>query len=419
MLVYRLIPKKPRRCLKLLCGFAFLSLSNPYAHAKDIPASEQNTALEGLPPISDEEIQEDMKKYLGIRYRRAGASKTGFDCSGFVKVIYDEVFGVELPHQSSQQARSSELIDISLDSLRTGDLIFFSTEGRRKTINHVGIYLSEGRFIHAARSKGVVITELDNPYWRPKIVRTKRLGIRDAEEDFEPATAGLNLTLPLGRQSAFSFFYEKTERSPYSPSLLDNNLFYSFLGGEGHRMEVDYQSRVHASVSSRLTMFREDFFLPGQEEIFPPRPILGSPDLYDNRGVYAQGLRLASDIRPFPELSVTPSLSYLDYGPSINETGLPNLFLGLHVNLFSSLDGWSLSTSLRMPFPRNSSSLSSGSDDDESVDFSLAYRQRLSDQVHLSITGDRLMRYSPASKDSLSRFDTDDQQFRLMLHFFY
>jgi murein DD-endopeptidase / murein LD-carboxypeptidase len=162
-------------CLHVICGFALISLSFHHAFAKETTTKRLASGSNDKAPHPDELIQADMKKYLGVPYRRAGASKKGFDCSGFVKVVYNEIFGVELPHQSSQQSLASELVGISLDSLRTGDLVFFSTSGKNKAVNHVGIYLSDGKFIHAARSKGVVVSELNQPYWRSKIVGARRL----------------------------------------------------------------------------------------------------------------------------------------------------------------------------------------------------------------------------------------------------
>jgi cell wall-associated NlpC family hydrolase len=130
-----------------------------------------------------------MEKYLGIRYKRGGNSTKGFDCSGFTRQIYSEVFGIDLPHQSSEQNRVNLLTTVPTDELKTGDLVFFSTGRSKKGINHVGIYLSDGRFIHSARTKGVVISTLDDPHWKARLVSTKRLAGRDsmmASMDSEP-----------------------------------------------------------------------------------------------------------------------------------------------------------------------------------------------------------------------------------------
>ena len=121
-----------------------------------------------------------MEKYLGVRYKRGGSTSKGFDCSGYVKQIYSEVFGVDLPHQSSQQNRSRLLTPVSRDELKTGDLVFFATGRNRKGINHVGIYLSDGKFIHSARTKGVVISNLEDPHWQVRLISARRLADRDS-----------------------------------------------------------------------------------------------------------------------------------------------------------------------------------------------------------------------------------------------
>ena len=86
---------------------------------------------------------------LGVPYRRAGESKeTGFDCSGFVRAVFDQTLGLTLPRNASQQAASTERIDKT--DLQPGDLVFFNT--MRRAFSHVGIYVGDGKFIHAPRS---------------------------------------------------------------------------------------------------------------------------------------------------------------------------------------------------------------------------------------------------------------------------
>jgi hypothetical protein len=366
---------------------------------------------------SDEEIRGKMKKYLGVPYKRAGASKKGFDCSGFVKVIYDEVFGVPLPHQSSQQSLYPELVDISLDSLRTGDLVFFSTSGKKRAINHVGIYISDGKFIHAARSQGVVVSELKEPYWRPKIVGAKRLAGRDYPVEAE--RTALDPALFWGRQNAVFFRYEKRKAFSWGVAGFENQSARPFAGNELHRTEFDYAKGLHPSLISHFTAFRETLYSSDEEKGLAPRPGLIHPDRYEKTGAYAQGVRLAGDLRPFGGLSVTPSLSYLEYGPSINETMLPRLLAGLNFEYVSPSDGWSLSTAMRMPLSRYPSPLVDENRDEPSMDISLTYRQRLSNHLQLSLSGEKFIGFVPGLRDSSTRFDKDDEKLTLMLHFFY
>jgi len=403
-------------CLHVICGFVLISPSFQHAFAKEATTKPLTSGLNGKAPLLDEEIQSNMKQYLGVPYKRAGASKMGFDCSGFVKIIYREVFGVDLPHQSSQQSLSSDLVGIPLDKLKTGDLIFFSTSGKNRPINHVGIYFSDGKFIHAARSRGVVVSELNEPYWRSKIVGAKRLVGLDQMQSERTA---LDLALFFDRENAVFFRYERNDFSLFTPSLFENQPIHPFATDELHRVEFDYARGIYPSLISHFTLFRETLLLSNEEKRFGYHPILGNPDHYEKTGPYAQGLRLAGKIAPLSGLSFTPSLSYLDYGPSIRENALPKLVAGLDFDLISSSDGWALSTAMRMSLSRYPSSLLDDGGDDPTMDISVTYRQRLSSRVQLSLSGEKFIGSFPGLKDSRSRPDSEDERLTLMLHFFY
>jgi hypothetical protein len=170
---------------------------------------------------------------------------------------------------------------------------------------------------------------------------------------------------------------------------------------------------------SHFSVFRETLFLLDEEKRLADRPILGSRGLYPETGAWAQGLRLAGDIRPFASLSVTPSLSYFEYGPSINDKALPKIIAGLHLDLSSSSDDWSLSTAIRVPLSRYASSVLNDDADEHAMDISLTYRQRLANRIQISLSGEKFIGLVPGLRDSLPRPDTDDQKLTLMLHFFY
>jgi len=127
----------------------------------------------------DDKIQKEVEKYLGVKYRKGGSSRLGVDCSGLVRLIYKNIFEVDLPYIASYQCSLSIFKNVSVEQLKTGDLIFFSSTVKKKRINHVGIYLSEGRFAHAIRRKGVIITSLGNQHWKSRIISTKRIAIRE------------------------------------------------------------------------------------------------------------------------------------------------------------------------------------------------------------------------------------------------
>jgi hypothetical protein len=110
----------------------------------------------------------------GIRYRWGGASRGGFDCSGFTRYLYARLRGIRLPHSASRQARHGD--KVGRDALKAGDLVFFRTY--RRGISHVGIYVGGNRFVHAAnRRKDVRVDELKG-YYAKRYVTARRFGSR-------------------------------------------------------------------------------------------------------------------------------------------------------------------------------------------------------------------------------------------------
>jgi len=108
-----------------------------------------------------------------VRYRRGGSQpSTGFDCSGFVRYVFQHVLGRTLPTNSASQFRA---VGTRVDraEMRTGDLVFFRTRG--KQVSHVGIYLDNGRFIHSpSAGKSVSISSLDEAYWARRFAGARR-----------------------------------------------------------------------------------------------------------------------------------------------------------------------------------------------------------------------------------------------------
>ncbi|HVI41367.1 MAG TPA: NlpC/P60 family protein, partial [Anaerovoracaceae bacterium] len=110
-----------------------------------------------------DEFVEYAEEYLGIPYAYGGATPDGFDCSGFTQYIAAN-FGGHLPHSSGEQYYYG--ISIEKEDLQLGDLVFFETSDDTKKIGHVGIYIGDGKFIHAPQSGGYVeISNLSNVYF--------------------------------------------------------------------------------------------------------------------------------------------------------------------------------------------------------------------------------------------------------------
>ena len=111
--------------------------------------------------------------FLGVPYKRGGNTvETGFDCSGFVRAIYEQSIGLILPRRAEQQAAATQNIDRS--ELKPGDLVFFNT--MRRTFSHVGIYVGEGRFIHSPKPGAEVRVEnMSVSYWASRFDGARRV----------------------------------------------------------------------------------------------------------------------------------------------------------------------------------------------------------------------------------------------------
>ncbi len=136
----------------------------PVLLAAPAPAQAQTylkrfLGIEAAPSATEDSVVRSARSYMGLRYRWGGTRpETGFDCSGFVRHIM-RAAGVDLPRTSAEQARAGMEVPRDVAQLRVGDLITFGRGGR---ISHVGIYVGNGRYIHASSYAGRV-TESDLP----------------------------------------------------------------------------------------------------------------------------------------------------------------------------------------------------------------------------------------------------------------
>ncbi len=111
--------------------------------------------------------------FLGVPYKRGGNSaESGFDCSGFVKAMYEQTIGHVLPRRAAEQANATTPIDKS--EMQPGDLVFFNT--LRSTFSHVGIYVGDNKFIHSPRSGSVVrLEDMRLNYWNSRFDGARRV----------------------------------------------------------------------------------------------------------------------------------------------------------------------------------------------------------------------------------------------------
>lgn len=109
----------------------------------------------------------------GVKYKWGGSSpETGFDCSGFVRYVFQQAANLTLPHGARALSQLGQ--KIPLDQLRPGDLVFFNT--LKSAFSHVGIYVGDGRFIHAPSSGGGIhIVNMDEEYWSKRFNGARRI----------------------------------------------------------------------------------------------------------------------------------------------------------------------------------------------------------------------------------------------------
>ena len=110
------------------------------------------------------------ERWDGTPHEWGGTSRRGVDCSGLVQSVFATQFDVRVPRTTEKQARAGR--SVSADRLQPGDLVFFRTGYKKR---HVGIYLADGRFLHASASSGVTISPLSRSYWQEHWWQGRRL----------------------------------------------------------------------------------------------------------------------------------------------------------------------------------------------------------------------------------------------------
>ncbi|MFC1502106.1 C40 family peptidase [bacterium] len=149
--------------LTLVLGHSFISCTGSY-----YPAAVRKTYSR----TETRQLVKQAKSYLGTPYRWGGDDRSGMDCSGLVVRVYQDTYQWRLPHKSSLLYKEGS--PVSLRSLEVGDLVFFHQD-RGNQISHVGIYLGNRTFIHATTSRGVVLSKLDDRYYRARYMGARRL----------------------------------------------------------------------------------------------------------------------------------------------------------------------------------------------------------------------------------------------------
>jgi len=134
----------------------------------------RNSLAESALEYNKENILLNAKKYLGGKYVWGGTNPKGFDCSGYVQYIYKKE-GIAIPRTAYEQSKVGK--EVSRYDLKKGDLLFFLTDKKRGIpITHVGMYIGDGKFIHAASKRlGIIITSLEKSRYRSLFVKATRI----------------------------------------------------------------------------------------------------------------------------------------------------------------------------------------------------------------------------------------------------
>jgi cell wall-associated NlpC family hydrolase len=124
--------------------------------------------------VSADGIIETAQKYLGVPHCMGGTTMKCMDCSGLLVTVFAK-HGIKMPHNSEEQARYGKILP-GMDQLKRGDLVFFIKSYKtNKFITHSGIYTGDNKFIHTSSSNGVIITSLNDPWWKERFVFGTRI----------------------------------------------------------------------------------------------------------------------------------------------------------------------------------------------------------------------------------------------------
>ncbi|WP_025143558.1 C40 family peptidase [Pedobacter jeongneungensis] len=151
----------------LIALMLFLSScgSRKYTVRSDTKASK---AADAMANLKSKQLYRFITDWTGVRYRFGGLDKSGIDCSGFAFLLEKEIYGVTLPRISRDQANAIRRKDV--DNLKEGDLVFFSFGGN--DVDHVGVYLNNGFFVHASTTRGVIVDDLTLPAYQKVLVKS-------------------------------------------------------------------------------------------------------------------------------------------------------------------------------------------------------------------------------------------------------
>jgi cell wall-associated NlpC family hydrolase len=176
--------------MRTTCFVVGLALLSASAWAQELPAGslhaptvQMQSGPDSLPPAPswDQRLKRVANDFLGTRYRLGGSSQdTGLDCSGLIKQIWQRLGLSDLPHQAAKMAKLG--VPVQLRDIQVGDLVFFNTTGKQNS--HVGVYIGDGRFVHASSVlKKVTENSLSERYYQKTFNGIRRVAGLDSAND--------------------------------------------------------------------------------------------------------------------------------------------------------------------------------------------------------------------------------------------
>jgi len=138
----------------------------------ELQPRESSTSIDnGTPSVQPAIFAQVVEEYLGSPYARGGDDASGIDCSHLVRALFRDYDGTRLPANTNHLYKLPRTV--TSDLLEVGDLVFFKFD--ESDVSHVGVYLGDGRFVHASEKRGVIISDLDDPTYRDRYVGARRV----------------------------------------------------------------------------------------------------------------------------------------------------------------------------------------------------------------------------------------------------
>jgi len=158
-----------------LCGQFNIASAKDAVQTPPVIAAKIEAGGTNASPYPVTELLMTAMSLIGVNYKFGGHTpESGFDCSGFVRHLFASTLSIDLPRSSMAMAKAQRGLSIERDALKPGDLVFYNT--RKRPYSHVGIYIGEGRFIHApSRGKSVETVDMNERYWAKRFNGARRI----------------------------------------------------------------------------------------------------------------------------------------------------------------------------------------------------------------------------------------------------